>query len=216
MQQPLTVRSGTLLAPHLDYIVLDGSGSMMGKWRQTLAAIEQYRKTLTDANAASHLILSVLGSHDCAAIHYDGKAGDTQSLPFFEAEFSGTPLYDAINSMARHIRELNPTRATILICTDGMENESKYTTAENAKALLDWLRAKGYQVIFFGCDFNNSLQAKELGANPDKAIGVQKELLKDGAKLLANKRIRYGLYGEEIHFTTTEQTQFGGLLSPPK
>lgn len=210
--QQLTPKSTALLAPHLDYILLDGSGSMSGKWDETLSSLELYRSSLQQSN--SHLILSTFSSGLPPKIAHDSLARDAAGLRPL-CEFGGTALFDAINSMGRHIKDLNPTQATVLIITDGLENGSQHTTLEQAKSILDWLRAKGYQVIFLGCDFNNKNQAKLLGASEDTAIGVQKALLSDATKNLARKRADYLLYGTPIHFTESEQTQFGGLLPKP-
>lgn len=207
----------SLLAPQLDLILVDGSGSMLSKWPETVAALDEYRANLVRANINSHLIAATFSDDIPFSIQRDDLTKDCRSFTQspLAAQWGGTPLFDAINSAARHLRSLDAPRATLLICTDGLENQSKYTNLVQAKALLDWCRAKGYQVIFLGCDFNNSKQAQLLGANPDTAIGVQKQLLREAAKTLSNKRIRYGLYGEAIHFTEEEQTQFGGLLAPP-
>jgi hypothetical protein len=104
-----------------------------------------------------------------------------------------------------------PLKASLIIITDGDENASK-TTGEQAKALLDWCRAMGWQVTFLGCDFENSAQAKLLGANDSNAIGVSAKRLTDATSLLAEKRARYSQYGTDMDMTKDEKTELGGLL----
>jgi len=205
-----------------DYILLDGSGSMLPKWWPSLAAIDVYVDSLKIAHVNTQIILSVFSSDDdrrfllneerCLPIH-DWTPLCTVGVG---APFGGTPLYDAINAMGRRLRDIDPPRAAATIVTDGEEFASK-TSLQDAKRILDWMRAKGWQVTFIGCDFDNRKTASLLGGNPASAIGVQKALLSDAAKNLAAKRARYALYGEQMHFTEGEQTQFGGLLtaSPP-
>lgn len=137
---------------------------------------------------------------------------DWTSLEDIGMEGGGTPLYDAINSMGRILRDLNPAKCSALICTDGGDTDSK-TSVEQARRILDWMRAKGWQVTFFGCDFNNNSQALALGANPQNAIGVSQARLSDAASALAKKRQAYSAYGSPMNFTDDEKQEFGGYLS---
>lgn len=211
----LATRSALPIGTAVDYLLIDGSSSMLDKWEDTVAALETYILDLKTAKINSHILASVFTSEDCDMLQRDTPLSEFVS--FYDdpiaSHWGMTPLYDAINAMGRRMRDLNPNRATIVICTDGEENSSVYTDLTQAKAILDWCRAKGWQIIFIGCDFNNSSQAKALGANEDKAIGVQKELLVDAARELAKKRQNYGTFGTDIHFSEAEQRQFGGLLS---
>lgn len=207
----------TLLAPQLDYLLVDGSSSMLNKWWATLDALEVYIAALRAAQLNSQVIASVFDSLDVSTMQRNSTLAEWQSLHDspLTSFWGSTPLYDAINIMGRNLRDLNPTRCSVVIATDGEENASRYTTLVQAKSILDWIRAKGWQVTFIGCDFNNSAQAAALGVTEQNAIGVQKRLLTDAARSLAEKRTKYGLYGTEMHFSDAERQQFGGLLSAP-
>lgn len=211
----VTAYKGQLLAPELDYILLDGSGSMSGKWLEMLAATDAYIEMLQKANLNAQAILHVFDSRERDSVQRDSVIREWQSLRFGEvkANWGQTPLYDAINIMARRIRELDPPRCSVLIVTDGLNTDHiNSTTLEQSKAMLDWLRAKGYQVTFFGCDFNNLEQAKMLGSNPSNTIGVQKARLSEATQLLGNKRVRHSRFGDDINFTDDERSEFGGYL----
>lgn len=215
MANSLVNRTGTLLAPQLDYILIDGSGSMMDKWYDTLAALDGFMDALRGMNIASHGIVHVFDSRELKTIERSSVIGD---WPLFSREpircpGGMTPLYDAINLMGRELRELNPPRASIVIITDGDENGSRHTSAAQARAILDWCRAKGWQVTFLGADFNNSKQAKLLGADEANSVGVQKALLKDAGKALGAKRVRNALFGEDMNFSDEERKNFGGYLT---
>jgi hypothetical protein len=137
-----------------------------------------------------------------------GKMGET--VPFL---CSGTTaLFDAINFMGREMAHYQPERASIVIVTDGDNNGSKHTDSTQAKAILDWCRAQGWQVTFIGCNFDNASQAQALGAQPQQFIGVRKEKLKEAAKLLGQKRARYAAGADDIGFDDEEKKKFGGLL----
>lgn len=213
----MTTSIATLKAPQLDYILLDGSSSMISKWWPSLDAIDTLVATLQEANLNSQVIISTFDSVNINMIQRDCtlSAWTTCSHSPLTAHWGATPLYDAINTMGRALRDLDPPKCSIVIITDGEENSSKYTTLAQAKAILDWCRAKGYQVTFIGCDFNNARQAAALGANTSNSIGVDKKLLSDAAKNLGAKRAAYGLQGTPINFSPSEQQQFGGYLSAP-
>lgn len=211
----ITPRSGSLKTnTQFDYILLDGSGSMASKWLDTCAAIDNYVDVLRKNNVNTTLRLHIFDSTDIEYRAQENPIEQWQPATSFGFHGGGTPLYDAINVMGRAMKDLDPPRAHILIATDGQETSSK-TTRVQAKAILDWCRAKGWQVTFMGCDWNNSEQAKSLGCSEQACIGVQQKLLGDAARNLAEKRTRYGLYGENMHFTDNEKQQFGGYLASP-
>jgi hypothetical protein len=115
--------------------------------------------------------------------------------------------------MGRELQALNPPRCSIVIITDGDENGSRHTTADQARAILDWCRAQGWQVTFLGADFNNSKQAKLLGANESNSLGVQAQKLLEAGKTLGEKRVRHATAGTDISFTDEEKKDFGGYLA---
>lgn len=201
----------------LDYILLDGSGSMQTKWYDSLAAIDAYVETLKKNNVNSQVMLTTFDSREVEFIHRDVEIANWQPLAVnpIGAYWSSTPLYDAIALMGLRLRNLDPKRASIVIVTDGEENASRVNNLVQAKAILDWMRAKGWQVTFIGANFNNAQQARMLGADEATAIGVSQKLLPDAARALAEKRTKYGLYGTDMHFDDGERNQFGGFLGGP-
>lgn len=213
----LTVRSGTLLAPQLDYFLIDGSGSMQSKWWETMGALDQWFDVMRAQNIHSHGIANVFSGHileDCQ------RDAELRNWPTFHdaplgSTWGDTPLYDAINLMGRHLRDLDPPRCSIVIVTDGAENGSRHTTHAEARAILDWCRAKGWQVTFLGADFDNSRQAKLLGATDRNSIGVRKMKLLEAGKALGEKRVRNAICGDDISFSDEEKEVFGGYLTGP-
>lgn len=213
----ISLRAGTLLAPQLDYVLLDGSGSMQSKWWATLGTIDTFMECLRAQNIASHGILHIFDSLDKDLIVRDNIIAEwpTFATDPVGAHWGGTPLYDAINIMGRRLSDLNPPRASLVIVTDGDENASK-TNVTQARSILDWCRAKGWQITFLGADFNNQRQAKLLGANEANSVGVQGTKLLAAGKALGDKRVRNALYGEDINFSEDERQTFGGYLTGPQ
>lgn len=204
--------------PSLDYFLIDGSGSMQGKWWDMLSAITAYTETVLAAGQNPRAIAHIFDTGDMEYIQIDSPLKEWPSFANqpLVAHWGGTPLFDAINLMGRRLAALAPARATIVIVTDGFESDSTHTTVTEARAILDWCRAQGWQVVFMGCDFNNSTQAKALGADESNALGVRRELLAEAGKLLGLKRAAYGNGAEGIGFTSDERTTFGGYLSAPE
>lgn len=212
-----TTQTPTKQQTQIDYVLLDSSSSMQGQWWEVLDAIEAYVQGTKSAGIASQVILHSFDSNALDLIQRDVPIADWKPLRQdpIGAYWGSTPLYDAVSLMATRLRDLDPPRASIVIVTDGDENSSRYTDLHQAKALLDWMRAKGWQVTFIGANFNNSRQAQALGANEHTSIGVEKKRLTDATGALAKKRARYGLYGEAMHYTDDEKQQFGGYLEGP-
>jgi hypothetical protein len=209
----LAHRPGKLQAAQLDYILLDGSSSMMGKWWDSIGALRGFMDVLTAQNIGSHVILQVFDSHDIESIQKDCTLADCGDLSDIGAHWGMTPLYDAINLMGRRLRDLDPPKCSIVIVTDGEETGSKVTTADQARAILDWCRAKGWQVTFIGADFNNCKQAQLLGADDSNSLGVQKTRLLETGKALGEKRVKHALFGDDINFSEDERKNFGGYLT---
>jgi len=214
----IIIRPGALksLTSQLDFILLDGSGSMVSKWWPMLGAIDQYIAALRANVVDSHIRLDIFDSSDLQLTARDTRISEWQTFDLspIGANFGGTPLYDAITIMGRNIRDLNPTKGcAVTIVTDGENGSNRFADLTQARAILDWLRAQGYTVTFMGCDFDNSTQARALGANAANSIGVRKEKLEEAMKLLAAKRARASREGGDINFSDDEKQKFGGYLS---
>ena len=185
MSKQITLRPGHLLAPQLDYLLVDGSQSMKNKWWDCLGALDNFMGTLRNLNVASHGVAHVFDTYNLESIQRDStiETWKTFNEDPLGSTWGGTPLYDAINLMGRRLKELDPKKCSIVIVT------------------------------FLGADFSNSSQAKLLGANEANAIGVRKELLSEAGKLLGFKRARHANGGEDINFSAEERTKFGGYLT---
>lgn len=217
MSKAIVNRPGHMLAAQLDYILVDGSGSMQDKWWETLGALEGFVDVLKSQNIASHGIIQVFDSHNLESVQRDSTL---DTWPQFRSDplgssWGSTPLYDAINLMGRRLRDLDPPKCSIIIVTDGDENGSRHTDATQARAILDWCRAQGWQVTFLGANFNNSRQSKLLGANDGNSVGIRSQKLLEAGRSLGEKRARHAISGTDISFSEDERKDFGGYLTGP-
>jgi uncharacterized protein YegL len=207
----------------LDYILLDASGSMTGKRDDSLNAIDNFVDQLRAESVNSNVVVaSFTSGHDIElgsglnyTIQRECQADAWQPMRYDGSLVLGggsTPLYDAINMLARDCRNRLPQKCSVIIITDGEENASK-TTVEQAKAMLDWMRSMGWQITFLGANFENSQQAKLLGADASNSVGVDVKRLVDATSLLAQKRARYSRYGTDMNMSDDEKSELGGYLA---
>lgn len=107
-----------------------------------------------------------------------------------------TPLNDAIGrivSLAKSgFNGVPYDKLALIIVTDGQENSSKELNHASARKLLDECRAKGWQVIFLGADFDNFTQASSYGTMAAQTISASVENFAGTMRMSAMKR---GLYG---------------------
>lgn len=217
MQTTTNVVEETRPVKQVDYLLLDGSGSMAGRWLESLDALDKYAAGLKTQGVDSTILMATFS--DGRGLEYsvvrETNVAAWQPLVLNPPTLPGgmTPLYDSINVMVRSLRDLNPDKCSIIIVTDGDENGSRTTNETQARGLLDWCRSRGWQVTFIGCDFNNSRLVKLLGGGDSAAIGAPTKRLTDITSELAKKRHYHDKFGTPMGFSDEEKKQFGGYLS---
>jgi hypothetical protein len=193
-----------------DYILLDRSSSMEGKWNEALAAVNTYVRTLmkvkTKITAAVfddqyQIVRQDIAPTFCAPITND------DAVPR-----GGTALNDSIGKLVAQAKQDNPEMAVIVIMTDGEENCSRELTDGQANALLTQCRLRGWQVIFLGIDHDNTKLAQQYGASPHQFIAARKQALAATMQKAAEKRAAYSQTGKAISFTEVEKKDAGKSL----
>jgi hypothetical protein len=203
--------------PERDYLLLDRSGSMDAQWKEALDGINRYARTL-GSRVNTRIMLATFDDPPL----YEVIRRDLHPLqwrPVTDEEVAprgGTALNDAIRSTVAQAEADNPEKATIVIMTDGGENASTQTTNEQANALLDRCRKRGWQVIFLGMGFNNSAQAQGYGAAAAQAIAAGKQSITATLEDLAQKRTAYSQSGQAIGFTEIDKQDAAKFLPKSK
>lgn len=133
------------------YILLDRSGSMEGLWKEALGSINGYVENLPNKAKVTLALFDNI-SYDVVR---DTNAKEWKNVTNKEFEpRGGTPLFDASARMMHRILDDNPERAVFVVMTDGYENASQNFKQSDVKNLADQLKAKKYEVIFLGANFD--------------------------------------------------------------
>lgn len=200
-----------------DFILLDRSGSMSNLWREAINSVNGYVAKLAEDKVDTGVTLVTFDTPDTVMkfdVIRDRIIPSTwKKVDPKEAQPRGwTPLNDAVGKIVDLARAGNYDKAAIIIMTDGQENASKELTTEQAKALLDDCRAKEWQVIFLGANFDNVAQAASYGTQSRNTVRSSVANLGATMSVMANKRAVYGsaAAGQSVNtmdFSSLEQEE---------
>lgn len=158
------------------YMLLDRTGSMSSIWAETLSSINAYVARLAKDRVDAKITLAMFDSNDGTQFDVIRRSTDVkewQPVTDREATPRGyTPLFDAIGRLMGLASADTSDRASIIIVTDGQENASREVTREGAQALLDRARARGWDIVFLGADFDAFAQAASLGTVAGHTLNI--------------------------------------------
>jgi len=177
------------------YILLDRSGSMQSLWVEALSSVNAFAKELankTDGSSVdSHITLAVFDSQD--GLKFDTLRRKQPALHWEnvtdrEASPRGmTPLLDAMVRIIALAEGDNPDKAVIVVMTDGQENASQEVKREGVKAALDRVKAKGWEVVFLGANFDNISDAASVGVQAGQQMAMSAGTMGESMARLARK-----------------------------
>lgn len=159
--------------------ILDRSGSMCGLETDTIGGfnsmIEKQKKSEGDA-----LVTTVLFSTYSATVHDRVNVKDVAPMTENDYRVGGcTALLDAIGETIRHIAHIHkyarpedvPAHTVFVITTDGLENASRFFTAERVKEMIEHEKEKyGWEFLFLGANIDAVSTAKNFGISADRAV----------------------------------------------
>lgn len=182
--------------PQRDYLLLDCSGSMSSKWKEALNAVNGYVHSL--GSKVNTKILLATFADDYTVVREEQSPMMWKSLTEEVVTPDGsTALNDAIGRIVARAKQDNPDKAAIVLATDGEENASKELTTEQANALLDECRKRGWQVIHLHIGDASTAQTMSdaYGIDPNQTIATGKETLAITLQKVAEKRAAYAREG---------------------
>jgi hypothetical protein len=196
-----------------DFILLDRSGSMESMWVEALSSINAYVAQLAVDKVDTGVTLATF-DYNIGGISFD-VIRDRITPPTWAAVTSkdcsprgGTPLNDAIVRLVSLARVGGYDKVAIIIMTDGHENQSREDrTGVIAKGMLAECRAKGWQVIFLGADFDNTKQAEFYGNAATQSFVASGGQVVNSMRSTANKRATYGVTGQSMSYSAEEKAE---------
>lgn len=211
-----------------DFILLDRSGSMSSLWGEALSSVNSYVKNLADQNVDTGVTVAIF-DQDEGRTKFEVIRNRITPQTFKPLSPEGdkifprgmTPLNDAVGQIVR-LANAGPgislpgyDKVAIIIMTDGQENASVEYSVAAAKSLLDQCRAKGWQVIFLGANFDNASQASSYGNSARMTASVAPGKMVRSAGLMANTRARYGVSGQSMDFTDEDKADLAAGVADP-
>ena len=195
------------------YILLDRSGSMASRWEETINALNAYVEGLAEGKSTADSKVSLftfdgMNGLDFNALRTDLRASKWNPVSLNEDSPRGmTPLLDAIGQLKSIIDKKDPKKANVVIMTDGGENGSREVKKEAAKAMLDDLRKRGYDVVFIGADFDAFGEAQSLGNAMGNTLNTSAGSYEGAMRGLVAKTAFYSDTGMVRGFTDEERKQ---------
>lgn len=199
-----------------DFILLDRSGSMGSMWTEALSSINSYVKELDQKKVPTKVTLATFdlwGGADRAQLAFevirkDVSPSDWKNVTNKDAEpRGGTPLNDATGRIVNLAKEGNYDKVAIIIMTDGHENSSRELSVAQAKALLDECRAKNWQVIFLGANFDNAMQATSYGSAAGQHVNSGVGNMAATMSYMSGTRAAYAATGSSMNFTDEQKNK---------
>src|SRR3984957_5794611 len=197
-----------------DFILLDRSGSMQVLWSEALHSVNAYVKKLAEDRVDTGVTLATFdkdGEEFKFEIVRDRIVPSTwKPVSSEDAIPRGmTPLNDAIGRIVTLAKAgFNGTqydKLALVIMTDGLENASREYSHKAAKALLDDCRAKNWQVIFLGANFDNAAQAASYGNAAASTVRSSAENLGATMAETASLRASYAATSAPMIFTDEQK-----------
>lgn len=186
---------------------------MQSLWVEALSSVNAYAKELAnkaDGDAVdSHVTLAVFDSQEglqfdllrktVPALHWENVT-DREASPR-----GMTPLLDALGRIVSLAEADNPDKAVIVVMTDGQENASREVTKEGAKAALDRIRAKGWDVVFLGANFDNISDASAVGVFAGQQMAMAPGAMDASMRMMARKSRAYFARGDQHLFEEADR-----------
>jgi hypothetical protein len=191
------------------YVLLDRAGSMANVWAEALGAVNGFAKGLAQRDARVTLVcFDAMKSLVQDFVRDRVRPEEWRAVAPEEAPPRGrTPLNDAVGRLCAWIRADTSPRGMVVIVTNGYEDASRTFTKETARAALEAVRKRGWDVCHVGIDFDARQQAANYGTPRPHTLLVTRQTLASGAvaKVLAGKAERYAASGVSPEFSDADR-----------
>jgi len=146
-------------------ILLDGSGSMLGKLHDTIEGINSYLDGLADEKGVDfRTTMAVFDSTRFDIISNNDSMKNTPKLNTENYRCSGmTPLFDSISRIVGMADNVKADRKVVVIMTDGYENDSREIDRKGVSDIVKSREGNDWSFVFLGASFDNYGEAGSLG-----------------------------------------------------
>jgi len=175
------------------FLLLDRSGSMQNLWVEAIGSINTYANKLAESLPHAKITLAVFDSGNRFEIVRDAvEASKWRDVSNEDAMPRGsTPLYDAVVSLCADANKKAKGRTSLVVMTDGHENASQEATKDTAKSALDATKAKGWDVVFLGANWDAMDQSASVGVMAATTLNVGKGKMRAMAESLSERTVSY-------------------------
>ncbi len=183
------------------YVLIDQSGSMASRWGETIGAVNAYAQGLRES-APEGLTFNVAAFDSADQLRFvelrrNVKADAWKNINDDETSPGGmTPLFDAIGRLESWVDQDQPKKAAIAIITDGAENRSREVTRAGAKAMLNRMREREFDVVFLGADFDAFQEAEAVGTGAGQTLNMTEGNYFAAADALSRRTMEYDTLGD--------------------
>lgn len=198
-------------------MLLDRSYSMTSRWSEALSSINIYVGDLAKQKLDTRIALAAFDNFnglDFKILRAGVPAKSWEPVSNNElAPRGGTPLYDAFRRIFDMAKDANERRSVIVVMTDGEENASVATTVFQVRNMVDAAKARDWQVVFLGADFDATREAGIMNLSPQSVLNTRQGFYASAANTLSGSTATYGLTGRSMSFTDSDKAQALGRKS---
>jgi len=175
--------------------ILDASGSMYSLTEDTTGGFNSLLKQQKESGCGDTLVTTVLFNSNLCLLHDRLPISEVPEMTPEDYRASGcTALIDAIGSSIRHIRNIHryarpedlPAHTLFIITTDGMENASRYYSADEVRAMVrQQTQEAGWEFVFLGANIDAVETAEYYGIDRSRAAQYSNDASGTARKFLA-------------------------------
>lgn len=186
---------------------------MSSIWGEVVPSVNKYVKDLDAGKNAPHVTLATFdtngGKFDFHLARRNVKPADWGNALGDINPRGMTPLYDALGAITELAFADDKKRAVLVVMTDGGENDSKTVSQAQSTALVEKCKARGWEVIFMGANFNAIQQSAQVNVQYSKTLNVAPGFFASGMNTMSGQTVAYATRGVAMEFSDNDRIKAG-------